>query len=139
MSEYRFETFGTLELPTDQELVLLDKDNAILAYSQGIMEDGRAYWAYIAVIPSRYREFRTLTAARTSLQLRDYGEIIDAGYGEDAPESVHETMRREYGFNPAFKQHIIDDITAQQRAFVQAREDQRIDDIVAMLKKREPK
>ena len=133
---FQFEPSGKIKLPSDEELTKLDGDNAILAYTSGVMQDGRPYYAYVAVRPSLYKKFRQLTAACQSMILSEYGEVIEAGIAAAPPPEVVQKMKDQYGCDPAYEDNLVKEALKQQAVFVQKKEDDRIGDIVNMLKKR---
>jgi len=133
---FQFQASGKIKLPPDEELTKLDGDNAILAYTSGKMQDGRPYYAYIAVRPSLYKKFRQLTAARQTIILRDYGEVLEAGFASSPPPEIVQKMKDQYGCDPDYEDNLVKEALKQQAVFVQKKEDDRINDIVNMLKKR---
>jgi hypothetical protein len=137
MTSFSFEPSGKMKLPSAQELAEADKDMAILAYSSGKAADGQAYWAYIAVTPSLYRSFHALSAAKQSLVLNDYGTVLEAGFGDAPPAEIMQAMKDDFGFDAGYTQKIVDDITGQQSAIAHNHEEQRLMDIVTMLKKKQ--
>jgi hypothetical protein len=58
---------------------------------------GRAAWYYVMVDKLKKRIFES-DAKKGQIQLTDYGKIIISGYGEEAPNSVKQRMKDEYGF-----------------------------------------
>ena len=133
---FQFEPSGKIKLPPDEELAKLDGDNAVLAYTSGVMQDGRPYYAYVAVRPSLYKKFRQITAARQSVILGEYGELLEAGIATTPPLEVVQKMKNQYGCDPDYEQNIVQEALKQQAIFIQKKEDDRIGDIVNMLKKR---
>jgi hypothetical protein len=85
MTSIAFEASGKVRCSSTEELAEADKETAILGYVHGTMEDGRPYWAYVAIIPSKYREFHALTAARKAMVIGNYGTVVAAGF-ESRPQ-----------------------------------------------------
>jgi len=129
-----FDESGKLKPPTAEELAEADRDTAILCYTTGVLDDGRPYYAYIAVTPSRYSEFMQKTKARYVMVLGEYGTVIAAGFETEAPAEVKQEMRDKYGFDEEYQEKLIQRVRAEQDTFMKAKEDKRIMDIVAMLK-----
>ena len=134
MTVFNFEPSGKLKLPSQEELLKADNDAAILTYSHGTM-DGNPYWAYVAVKPSKYREFSRRSAARESLVFKDYGTVLAGGFAASPPAEVVREMQEKYGADPAYEDKLVAEANKQQDAFVAKREEKRIMDIVTMLKK----
>ena len=118
MTTFRFDKSGAPVLPSDEELATLDKEEAILAYTDGMMEDGRPYYAYVAVTPSMYPEFYAKTCARESLSLGDYGTIIACGFEESPSESVVAEMREQFGFDEGYETKLLQEAKEQQLLFM---------------------
>jgi len=135
MGTFVFEASGKLVPPTVEELAEADREAAVLCYTTGEMNDGRHYYAYIAVIPSRYREFMQKTTAREIITLGDYGTVIVADFQTEAPPDVKQEMHEKYGFDDSYQEKIIQRVYGERNAFMKAKEEKRIMDIVLMLKK----
>jgi hypothetical protein len=137
MTAFVFEASGRVTLPSQEELVAADETSAIIALSQGKLSDGSPYYAYIAIKPSLYREFCARTKAGDALTLSDYGTIITIGYDAEPPAEVVAEMREKYGFENDYETKLINEAKGQQGEFLKKKEDKRIGDIVAMLKKKQ--
>ncbi len=133
---YEFDNFGKLVMPTAAQLEQADEDVSIIVLDQGLLEDDRPYWAYIAVKPSMYAEFIYNTSQQIEVDLEDYGEIIKMGYEEEVPAWAMEEMRSQYNFDDQYVEKLGQKILVVQTSFLQQRELKRIYAIVAMLKKR---
>jgi len=129
-----FTSTGQVKEPTAEELAKADEDTAILGYVHGTMGDGRPYYAYVAIRPSRYREFHALTASQRALVIGDYGTVLAAGFEPQAPPEVEREMREVYGFDDQYEAKLKQQAIKQQETFFASQEKKRIDDIVAMLK-----
>ncbi len=134
MPRYSFESSGKLSTPSTEELQKADDSSAIIAYTNGVTEDGRPYYAYMAVKPSRYREFYELTSARKAIVLNDFGNIIEGGFEESPPANIVQRMRNEYGFDENYEKAIKEEVSRQRGKFTAAQEEKRLMDIVAMMK-----
>ena len=85
MTQFVFESSGKMQLPSQDALEAADADSAILAFSSGTVEGGEPYWAYVAVVPSKYSEFYARSAAREAFQLEEYGTVIEMGFDAAPP------------------------------------------------------
>ena len=136
MTKIAFESSGKVKVSSPEALVEADNDMAILGYVHGTMEDGRPYYAYVAIIPSRYREFHALTAAKKAMVIGQYGTVIAAGFESEPPAEVVKEMQEVYGFDDQYEAKLKQEALKQQEVFFVNQEKVRIDDIVAMLKKK---
>lgn len=75
-----------------------DKRDFIYVLVRGETIDNKPFWAYVAILPHRYADFK---AAEQSgdYTLNDYGEIIRKGTGIEPPDETKEYMKAEYGFS----------------------------------------
>jgi len=135
---YHFENNGTLKPMTAEELAAADAESAVIELDQGTLRDGTPYWVYIAVKPSKYGDFKRVTAAHEPIRLADYGDILKYGFDKHVPNAVIEEMKREYGCDDNFATVLANDIKSKQDSFLKTQEEKRITDIVTMLKKQEP-
>ena len=136
MSAIAFEPTGKVKHPSVEDLAQADKDLAILGYVHGTMDDGRPYYAYVAILPSKYREFHALSAAKKAMVIGNYGTVIAAGFEFEPPADVVQEMQDVYGFDEQFETKLKQEAIKDQKAFFEKQETGRIDDIVAMLKKK---
>lgn len=138
MTSTAFEPSGQIKSPTAEELAEADKDSAILCYTNGILQDDRPYYVYMAVKPSRYKAFKEMTDAGKCITFSDYGEIIAAGFEAYPPPEVVQKIHDTYGFDEDFTEKLVQGIRADQSVFMEQQEKKRIDDIVTMLKQAKP-
>ena len=131
---YQFAKNGTLKDLTAEELAAADADSSVIELNQGILNDGTPYWAYIAVTPSRYKDFKRLTADHQPILLTEYGNILKFGFDDRVPTSVREEMKHNHGWDDTFLTTLAADVKAAQATFLKQQEDMRIADIVSMLK-----
>ena len=59
-------------------------------------EDGKPAWYYVKVSKKKM-PFYENAIKRGSLDLREYGQIIDAGWGKNPPEKIVKKMESKYG------------------------------------------
>jgi hypothetical protein len=135
---YQFEKSGMLKKLTAEELAAADGDSAVIVLSSGMLENGTPYWVYIAVKPSRYEEFLKVTAARQPLCIDDYGVVLKYGLDKEVPAAIKEEMKREHGCDDNYLATLTQDIKKAQSEFLKEQEEQKLGDIVAMLKKEKP-
>lgn len=138
MVTHQFESSGKLKLPSAEAIASADRDTAIVCYTNGTLNDGRFYYAYVAVKPGKYLEFHELTSARKSIVLGEFGEILAAGFEPSPPDGVVKRMREEYGYDEQFAQRLKDEVVKQRGSFSKAQEEKRLMDIVAMLRAQKP-
>lgn len=135
---YRFDPSGKLQEPTEDELRSADADPgaAVIVLDDGVLPDGSPYWLYIAVRPSKYKEFLRLVRSRAPLCFADYGTVLRYGFESEVPAGVQEEMGRQYGCDDAFMAKVATEVKAAQQLFLRQQEEKRLTDIVAMLKKK---
>ena len=110
----------------------LDRAAQLMVLSRGTLKDGTAYYAYVGVKPSRYADFVRTSKAGATLTLEDYGEVLYFAAGSsEPPRAVREEMQRRYGFDEQYGVKL----QARLNAAAVAEENQRINDVVAMLKR----
>lgn len=133
-TQYAFNQDGSLERASSEELQQADKDNSIIVYTTGKAQDGTPYYAFLGVLPSKYREFQEKSAARMPMRLRDYGEILASDYEPSAPAHVVAEMKQKYGYDEQFEEKLREEIGRQRTESSKENESKRIMDIVSMLK-----
>jgi hypothetical protein len=131
-------TEGKLAHPTAADLQAADAVSEIICFTDGKLNDGTPYWAYLAVKPSKYASFHAATKARQSMMLSDYGRIIRYGNDAAVPAEEQEVMKNEYGFDDHYVEKLVKKAEVEQDVFLKQKEDKRLMDIVAMMKKNKP-
>jgi len=121
-------------MPTAAELAAADSHSAIIVLDQGSMKTGRPYWAYLAVTPSKYKEFIEATKARKPIRHKDYGKVLKHGFAKQVPLDVQDEMKREHGFDEHYLETLAKELRVARTQFDKQQEDKKIGDIVAMLK-----
>ena len=136
MAAFSFEVSGKIKAPTAEQLAALDAESSVLAYTSGTMPDGRHFYAYVAVTPSRYAEFHRKTAAREQMIIGEYGEVIEGGFEASAPADIRQRMREEYGFDEQYEKKLLHEISAEREVFFQKQQEDRIANGLAILLKK---
>jgi hypothetical protein len=132
--QYQFDSFGNLKTRSMQELASIEDDsNAVIVLSQRTARDGRPYWAYIAVRPSRYADYMRAAKAHETVIFSDYGTVLQYGFDKEVPVAIKTMIKRRYGFDENFKDNLVRDINQAREAFLKQR-DSKINDIVGKLK-----
>jgi hypothetical protein len=93
-----------VDLPFDMPADI-DDNVGIMQFVTG-EADGRAFWAYLVMRPSRYLEYLQKVDAREEINLMQYGEVIEKGWGTEAPEAVKQRMSSQYGASDSFQQEL---------------------------------
>lgn len=135
-TEILFEPSGKVMRPSTNDLQQADQDTVILGYLHGDMNDGRPYYAYVAIQPSKYSELHALTAARKSIVIGNYGTVIAAGFNSEPPPEIIQEMRDIYGFDEQYEAKLKQEAIRQRAVFLANREKAHIDKIVAMLQQK---
>jgi len=87
----------TIELPAD-----IDDSMRILQLVGGLI-DGKPFWAYLAMFPSKYQDYALRTQSGEAVDLADYGDSLEQGWGSEPPQDVQDRMARDYGAEPDFE------------------------------------
>jgi len=132
-----FKEDGSVEAPSQEELENLDIDTYVIAYTNGTLTDGRPYYAYIAVMPSKYQEFYDLTSNGKPMVLSNYGEVIVADFEEKPPQEIIDFMVENYGFENDLGANLQKELSQQRGASIQKVELDRIQDIVSKMKQKD--
>ncbi|HEV3263389.1 MAG TPA: DUF2610 domain-containing protein [Gemmataceae bacterium] len=134
---YQFDKSGKVKAPTAAELQVADADSFILGFVHGTMEDGRPYWAYVAIKPSKYREFYDATSERRPMVIGDYGKVVRAGFDKEVPADAKKEMEEKYGFDENYEENLKKEAKQDQELFLEQQEAKHIAAIVDMLKKKQ--
>jgi hypothetical protein len=134
---YAFDKSGKLLPPTAAELTAADADSFIVVRDQGVLKSGKPYWVYLAVKPSKYKEFMQAAKAHKTIRHKDYGKILKHGFDKIIPSTVQEEMKQKYGCDENYIDNLAQKLKAARTQFDKKQEDKKIGDIVAMLKKKQ--
>ena len=72
----------------------------------GVDENGRNFYAYMSIIPSKFFEYKSLLAEGEALDPEDFGEILEHGYGILPPVEVQYNMKR-LGFQHTLERELM--------------------------------
>jgi eukaryotic-like serine/threonine-protein kinase len=140
LTSIKFYKSGKFKHITEEELQKADADSSVIVYDDGTLDDGKPYWLYIAVTPSKYAEFMELTSNGKKIVYSDFGKILEYGWEKKVPASMKQKMKEKYDCDDDFMKKFTKDFKEAQVLFLQHQEAARIADIVEMLKKkREPR
>lgn len=73
----------------------------------GQTEDGKDFWCYISILPSKYLEFKTLQKENKEISMNKFGKIIASNWGKEPPEEVKQKME-ELGAEHDFEEKLFD-------------------------------
>jgi len=93
---------------------MADLLSTIVLLCRGKDQYKRNFWAYMCIKPSMAESFK---AARDSgsLCLGEYGTIIEAGEGDDAPQDIQERMQRDYAVRADYEELLLKTIEEIRR------------------------
>lgn len=134
VTDHIFHPDGTMSPPSADELADADATTVVVALVTGTDPDGRDFYAFVAVRPSRYREFHTLTTAGSRIVLSDFGAVLASGSGGEPTDEVRAEINRRYGYDVALVEKLTGEVEAERRAHGAAAEAARVMDIVQKLK-----
>jgi hypothetical protein len=66
----------------------------------------RDFWAYMCIKPSMAESFKE-AQKRGNMCIGDFGTIIEAGEGTDAPAEVQQRMQRDYGVRHDYEEQLM--------------------------------
>lgn len=93
-------------LYTQIDFDTLDRQASILYLLCGTDCDDEDFYAYMAIQPSRYREFLLKQSLNDPFTPTDYGVVIESGLGVLPPKELQEDMKQNYGFDPKYQEEI---------------------------------
>jgi hypothetical protein len=73
---------------------ILSQEGGTVRYIKAV-ENGRPAWFFVKLNPEQYSQYKKAIKSR-SLELKDFGEIIASGWGEEAPKDVIDELKRQY-------------------------------------------
>ncbi|MGE0754271.1 MAG: hypothetical protein AB7L92_03825 [Alphaproteobacteria bacterium] len=89
--------------------------STIMVLCRGRDENGEPCWAYLCIKPSMAKAFHDARKL-ASMDIGDYGTIIESGRGEHVPEDVQKRMAHDYGARHDYEQqlaHAVEQIKAR--------------------------
>ncbi len=103
---------------SQEELVETDAHAGIVHLVTGKTGAGQDFYAYISVLPSRYEDFMLISRAREQMDLSEFGEIIESGFGAVPPKDVRRKLESRYDIDFTFAADV-KELAAQVKAEVQ--------------------
>lgn len=91
----------SIDLPQD-----IDDTVRILQLVTGTV-DGKAFWAYLAMRPTTYQDYVARVEAGEAVDLEEYGDMLEQGWGTEPPAEVKQKMAREYGAEENFEEQLL--------------------------------
>jgi len=82
-----------------------DNNIGIITLVTGHIEDGKPYYAYAIIPPSKYLAFKE-AEKHGDYDLADYGEIIAHGHGAEPSAEVKKEIEEKYGANHEFEDEL---------------------------------
>jgi len=74
----------------------------------------RDFWAYLCIKPSMAESFKKARESG-SMNLVDFGTILEAGEGREVPEDVRINMQRDYGVREDYEEQLLKAIDEMKR------------------------
>ena len=125
---------GEATLPTEDQLKEADSLVELITLTFATADDGRPFWVYAAIRPSRYQAFMADTTAKNHINVDDYGWAIAFGYGTEVPAETKQQMVEIYGFDENYPATLLKKAKEENAGRAKKKEDDRLAGIVAMLK-----
>lgn len=76
-------------------LKIIAQDGGAVRYLTAT-EAGQACWFYLRISEQHYSEYQQKLKQK-AMNIRDYGEIVESGWGEYPPEDVIDRMKKQFG------------------------------------------
>lgn len=83
----------------------VDEAIGIITLVTGTTEDGREFWAYLSVPPSKYQAFEEAQKSGQYI-LTEFGDILKHGSGSAPPPEAVREMADAYGIDPDLELHL---------------------------------
>lgn len=83
-----------------------DKDHRVIDLFLGVAPNGRPFYAYLAIIPERYVEYRDQVSAAQNIEFAKFGDIIIGGWDAVPPAIVQRGMTDHFGFIHNFEERL---------------------------------
>ena len=106
---------NNIVMPSEKELLEADKKTGLVHLMCGKTGDGKDFYAYINVLPSRYEDFLLISRAREQMNLSEFGEILESGFGREPPAEVRRMMEDKYQVDHDFMAHLQQEVERQQK------------------------
>ncbi len=87
----------------DELLAEADKSVEMLVLVTGQRSDGRDFWAYAAIPPSKYTAF-TEAEADGGYRLNDYGRVLTSGDGLEPPHGLEQQLKERFNLSTDFEE-----------------------------------
>ncbi len=85
-----------------------DNKAGIITLYRGITAAQKDFWAILEVQPDKYVELKKTQHSNESINLFDYGEVLDRGYGDHPPAEIFEEIRKKYAIRHNSETFIVD-------------------------------
>ena len=92
--------------PPISSQAMADLLSTIVILCQGKDRNEQDFWAYMCIKPSMAESFKAAQIAG-NMNLGDFGTIIEAGEGIEAPDEVKARMQRDYGVREDYEEQLI--------------------------------
>ena len=70
--------------------------------------DGRDFYAYLAIIPSKYDAYKTAASSGESVKFTEYGDVILTGWGKQPTSEIESEMEDLFHMNHNFESEIME-------------------------------
>jgi len=83
-----------------------DRRMGIVELCSGKTAWGEDFYAYLNVSPSKYEEYKKAHIIGGAVDLTEYGEVLEAGFGSEPTKQVREQMAKKYNIDRKFEEKI---------------------------------
>ncbi len=85
-----------------------DQHASLVHLVNGKTGDGEDFFAYISVLPSRYEDFILISRAKEEMNLHEFGDVIECGFGMEPPEDVRRAMESRHDIDFTFHEKLVE-------------------------------
>jgi hypothetical protein len=89
----------------------------IMMLCQAQHPDGKPFWAYLVIRPSMAKAFADARDSGT-MDLSDYGTIIESGEGAEVPADIQARMARDFGARDDYEDQLASAVEALKSKYL---------------------
>jgi hypothetical protein len=94
-------------------LVKADKQISIIDFISSTDAQGRDYWLYLKIPPSKHLDFTEAFAKGGSINFLEYGTEVESGWGKSPDAETKQRITEKYGLQDNFEDKLVAAITQQ--------------------------
>lgn len=103
-------------MPSQAQLQEADGRLGIVHVISGKDANGKDFYAYVSVRPSRYEEFILISRAGEEMDVAEFGNVLESGFGREPSPEIRRHMEEKYGVDHHFLTNLQKEIVRHQKA-----------------------